>query len=215
MRRRRLLRIAGTAAAAALAGCDDPAGGWHARDVAGTLPSLSFTMTNVTDGRTATAADFRGDVVLLTFGYTFCPDICPTTLANLSGVLDGLGPLAGQARVLFVTVDPGRDTLAGLRQYTASFAPQIVGLRGTPDQLATMARRYRVAYSVQPAVDGHPYEVTHSSLVYVFDRRGAARLLITSMATSAPDIAGNTADLRRLINEARPATLWERLADLA
>jgi protein SCO1/2 len=103
-------------------------------------------------------------------------------------------------RVLFVTVDPNRDTLTVMKQYAASFAPQVQGLRGTPDALASLARRYRIEYSVTPKSAGHPYEVTHSSAVYVFDSSGAARLLIPSLALQAPDIAGVTADLHQLIN---------------
>ena len=80
-------------------------------------------------------------------------------------------------RVLFVNVDPNRDSLPVLKQYVALFGPQMVGLRGTPDELASLARRYRVAYSVTPAQDGHPYQVTHSSIVYVFDQDGNVRLL--------------------------------------
>lgn len=186
------------AAAGSLAGCDASAAPWHAHDVTGTVAPLAFAMTDATTAQKVTEADVRGRVVLLTFGYTFCPDICPTTLTNLAAVLHGLGPLAERVRVLFVTVDPGRDTLEGLRRYTALFAPEIVGLRGTPDQIARLARRYRVAYSVSV---GPPYEVTHSSLIYVFDGSGAGRLLIASMATAMPDVEGVTADVRRLVRK--------------
>jgi protein SCO1/2 len=139
-------------------------------------------------------------VVLLYFGYTFCPDVCPLTLSNVADILGRLGKQADQVRVLFVTVDPDRDSLSVMKQYAASFAPQVVGLRGTPDELASLARRYRIEYSVTPASTGHPYAVTHSSAIYVFDRTGSARLLIPSLAAQKPDIAGVTADLRRLID---------------
>jgi len=112
---------------------------------------------------------------------------------------------------LFVTVDPNRDNLPALKRYVALFAPQMVGLRGTPDELAALARRYRVAYSVTPAHEGHPYEVTHSSLVYVFDQNGNARLLVDSMATQKPDVVGTEDDLRRLIVQRPPMEWWEKI----
>ena len=115
--------------------------------MSGTFPTLGFTMTRATDGKEVNAADYKGKVALLYFGYTFCPDVCPTTLLNLTMVLKKLGPLADDVRVLFVTVDPNRDTLDVLKQYTHAFAPQTVGLRGTADQLAELAKRYRVAES--------------------------------------------------------------------
>ncbi len=200
-------RVGGLIAAAAgfslLAGCDD--GKWHAIDVSGTLPALEFGIARAPDGKVAKAADYRGRIVLLYFGYTNCPDVCPTTLANLADVLQRIGAGADRVRILFVTVDPNRDTLPLLAEYVRAFSPQIEGLRGTPDQLATLARRYRIVYSVSPETKDHPYEVTHSSAIYVFDGSGAARLLIASMATTTPDISGTVADLRRLIEE-KPAT---------
>ena len=147
-----------------------------------------------------TEADYRGDIVMLYFGYTFCPDVCPTTLANVADVLKRLGPDAERVRLLFVTVDPDRDTLPVLADYVKSFAPQIEGLRGDPDQIASLARRYRIAYSVTPATATHPYEVTHGSAIYVFDGSGAARLLIPSLGSAAGDVAGVTIDIRRLVN---------------
>jgi protein SCO1/2 len=212
-RRRSLLTLGAGALALTLAACGKQAP-WHEPDITGSLPALALSMTDASTSAPVTAADFRGKVPLLYFGYTQCPDYCPTTLTNLAAVLQRLGPLAAQVRILFVTVDPNRDTLPVLKQYTALFAPQIVGLRGTPDELAALARRYRVAYSVTPAKDGHPYEVTHSSIVYVFDQDGAARLLVPSMATQQPDIAGATQDLRRLITQHRPPGLLERIERL-
>jgi protein SCO1/2 len=192
--------IAGLALVAGLlTGCGDSDQPWHATNMKGTMPDLSFTMTRASDGTEVTAADFKGKVTLLYFGYTFCPDVCPTTLANVAAILRKLGPDADQVRALFVTVDPNRDTLPVIKSYVKLFAPQIVGLRGNADQLAALARRYRVSYSVTPASDGHPYEVTHSSAVYVFDKTGALRLLISSLSTSKPDVDGSVEDLKRLI----------------
>lgn len=213
MRRRDLLAFAGIATAMPIAACSRKTH-WHETDVSGALPKLSFHMTDASTGAPITAAAFRGKVTLLYFGYTLCPDFCPTTLTNLAAVLKNLGSQANDVRVLFVTVDPNRDSLPVLKQYVALFAPQIVGLRGTPDALESLARRYRVAYSVTPAHDGHPYEVTHSSLVYVFDQDGNARLLISSMATQKPDIAGTTDDLRTLIAHDKPRGLLQRIESI-
>ncbi|WP_217482519.1 SCO family protein [Sphingomonas sp. CL5.1] len=169
--------------------------GWHNTVVTG-LPTLAFDMTRANDGKPVTAADYRGKVTLLYFGYASCPDICPMTLANVGQVLRRIGGDASAVRVLFATVDPDRDTLPVLRQYVAAFGPQVDGLRGDPDALAALARRYRVAYSVRPGPD---YEVTHSSGIYVFDRGGAARLLVSSLSTQDADVKGAAADLRRLV----------------
>lgn len=172
---------------------------WHAADVSGAAPALDLSMTRVNDGKAVGAADYRGKVTLLYFGYTFCPDVCPLTLSNVARVLKKLRPEADGVRVLFVTVDPNRDTPAVLKQYVDAFDPHIDGLRGGPNQLAALARRYRVAYSVDPHGAGGRYEVTHSSAIYVFDRTGKARLLVDSLSTDHPDIEGTAADLRALL----------------
>ncbi len=166
-------------------------------NVAGSLPPLAFRMRRAEDGAMVTEAAFRGSVVLLYFGYTFCPDICPTTLANIAAVLNALGDQAARVRVLFVTVDPDRDTLAALRQFTAPFGGAVIGLRPTPDMLAVVARRYRVAYSVQPTGPGQAYAVTHAAGVYVFDPAGAARSLLTGLDEPSPDLAGAAAAIRQ------------------
>ena len=175
---------------------------WHAVDISGTLPPLDFVLTRADDGKTVTADDFKGKVVLLYFGYTFCPDICPLTLANVDLVLKALGEKAPDVRLLFVTVDPNRDTLPVLKDFTVAFGPAVVGVRGDPDQLAPLAKRYRVAYSVTPATGDRAYEVNHSSAIYVFDKTGKIRLLLASLMTESPDIDGTAADLGRLVDEA-------------
>jgi protein SCO1/2 len=193
--------IAAMALTLLLAACGGSDPSWHGVDVSASSPPLALTMTRASDGKSVSEADYRGKVVMLYFGYTFCPDVCPTTLSNIAAILSQLGPAAADVRVLFVTVDPDRDNRDVLARYVKNFAPQIEGLRPTADALATLARRYRIVYSVDPATKDHAYEVTHSSAVYVFDRTGAARLLIPSLASSAPDIAGAVADLKRLIGE--------------
>lgn len=183
-------------AALALCGCSrqTPSG---ATDITGAMPRLEFSMTRANDRAAVTANDFRGKVVALYFGYTHCPDECPTTLANLAAVLNQLGPRANDVRVLFVTVDPNRDTLPILKAYVNTFAPQIDGLRGTPDQITRLARRYRVVYRVTPTLPGHAYEVVHSNTVYIFDPSGHARLV----ALRSDDAAPLAADFEKLMND--------------
>ena len=169
----------------------------HLTDITGAMPPLEFRMMRARDGADVGADAYQGKVVILYFGYAHCPDICPTTLANLSDVLERLGPARSQVRALFVTVDPDRDTLAILDDYTKAFAPEIDGLRGSDDALAALARRYRVAFGVTPAQDGKPYTVMHSDAVFFFDETGRARLVTTSTA----DTGAIAADLGRLLLE--------------
>jgi protein SCO1 len=185
------LRFCLLAASLLLAGCG-PEKPWHATNVTGTMPALEFSMQRASDGLAVKADEYRGRVVVLYFGYTHCPDVCPATLANLADVLHKLGRDAEKLRVLFVTVDPNRDTLDLLKQYTEAFAPQIDGLRGNANRLADMARRYRVAYSVKTAPD---YVVTHTSAVFVFDDKGRARLI----ALDTNDTAALADDVKRII----------------
>ena len=216
-------QVLGAAAAAALAlavplvvspaDAAAAAAAWHGIDVTGSSPPLALSMTRASDGRTVTAADFRGRVVMLYFGYVSCPDACPLTMSRIAHVLDNLGPLASQVRVLFVTVDPERDTLPVLRDYASAFGADFVGLRGTPDALAALARRYRIAYSITPATADAPEAVTHSSAVYVFDRTGRARLLIPGLASQTPDLDGVTQDMRRLIAGDAPKGMMQRMWD--
>jgi protein SCO1/2 len=149
-------------------------------DISGVMPPLSFSMVRANDGAPANAASYRGKIVLLYFGYTHCPDECPTTLANLAVALRRLGPAADNVRVLFVTVDPARDTLPVLKKYVNAFAPQIDGLRGTDNAIAALARRYRVLYAVTPATRDRAYDVTHSDSLFMFDNSGHARLVTMS-----------------------------------
>lgn len=190
-----------------------PARAWNSTDMAGALPNLEFTMTRASDGKVVTSSDFRGKVVLLYFGYTNCPDVCPTTLMDITSMLQSIGKLADHVRVLFVTVDPDRDSLSLLKSYVTSFAPQVVGLRGTPDQLATLAKRYRVAYSVKPGAAGEPPEVSHSSAVYVFDQKGQIRLLFSDLWAPDAKLSGMTADLRQLVSQSGHENLWRRILD--
>lgn len=169
---------------------------WHMTDITGAMPKLQFRMERASDRAIANADNYRGRVVILYFGYTHCPDICPTTLANLSQVLKRLDTQAYEVAVLFVSVDPDRDTPDVLEKYVKGFARQIDGLTGPPNGLAALTRRYRVLYSVTKESPGHPYEVLHSNSVFFFDRSGRARLV----TTSTDDIDGITADVKHLLD---------------
>jgi protein SCO1/2 len=154
-------------------------------DIAGVMPDLSFHLTRANDGKPVTPDNYRGKVVALYFGYTHCPDECPTTLANFAKVLQDLHGQARNVRVLFVTVDPARDTRPVLKAYVSTFAPEVDGLRGTDDQLATLARRYRVLYRVTPASAGRDMDVMHSDSVFFFDPDGRARTVSTDTGVEA------------------------------
>jgi len=168
--------------------------GWHLKNVTGVVPDLEFRLTD-DSGRKVSAADYRAQVVMLFFGYTNCPDVCPTTLANLAAAMKQMGEAAQHVRVLFVTVDPKRDTLEVLRRYVRAFGPGITGLRGSQAELQALGKRYRITYSYgKPDAKGD-YEVTHSSAVFVFDPEGKARLMILP-GDGAKAIAD---DLRRLV----------------
>jgi len=133
-----------------------------------------------------TQATFRGRYMLLYFGYTFCPDVCPTTLNSVVQATGLLGRKADDLQIVFITVDPNRDTPAVMRDYTQAISPRILGLTGTPDQIAHVAAEYHVYYRVNPAGprDG-TYSVDHSSILYLQGPNGAPLALIP--ADASPD----------------------------
>ncbi len=169
---------------------------WNLLNITGHMPALQFILTR-DDSQTVTQKDYLGKPVILYFGYTHCPDVCPTTLADLAIALKQLGSEADQARVLFVSVDPARDTPAVLKSYVNAFGPWFVGLTGNQQQLEAITKRYRVAYRLgTPDAQGN-YVVYHSSAVFIFDRQGNARLL--TGLSDKPDLIA--ADLKRLLAE--------------
>jgi protein SCO1/2 len=191
-----LRRVGALALCAWLAACGGGDKPWHATDITGAMPKLQFRMQRANDATIVSEQNYRGRVVILYFGYTHCPDVCPATLANLSAVLDRLDTQAYDVAVLFVSVDPDRDTQPVLAKYVHGFARQVEGLSGPPNGLLALTRRYRVLYSVTKDSPGHPYAVMHSNSVFFFDRAGSARLV----TTSTDDIAGITEDVKRLLN---------------
>ena len=122
------------------------------------------------DGRTVTDRDFRGRLMLVYFGYTHCPDACPTALQDMATALDDLGAKRGEVAPVFITVDPARDTPAVMKDYVGNFGAGITGLSGSPEAVAAAARAYRVYYAKRPKADG--YDMDHSSVIYLMDRQG-------------------------------------------
>ncbi|WP_296932457.1 SCO family protein [uncultured Marinobacter sp.] len=161
-----------------LAGCLGNDEEWHGKDISGLMPELEFTLTD-SQGEPVSGNDYSGRVRMLFFGFTSCPDVCPTALQKLNQATNGLGPeLQDEVLTLFVSVDPKRDTPERLANYVDFFGDNIVGLTGSESQLRELAKRYRTTFGYEkPDEDGN-YEVSHSSAVYVFDRTGNARLLI-------------------------------------
>src|SRR5690625_160626 len=145
----------------------------------GLMPDLKFSLQGAND-QTITQDDFQGKVVMMFFGYANCPDICPTTMAQLAEVMEKLGDEAEKARILFVSVDPHRDKPDMLQAYVEAFDDRYAtGLSGSEKQIADLARRYRVAYQIEKPPADHPnrYEVAHSRGIYIFDQKGKARYL--------------------------------------
>ncbi|MDG4574506.1 MAG: SCO family protein [Defluviicoccus sp.] len=130
----------------------------------------SFTMTDHR-GRTVTDRDIRGKPTMMFFGFTSCPDVCPTTLSDMAGWLEELGPAADGLNVVFVSVDPARDTVEQMAAYLSLFDPRILGLTGTPAQLEAMARNYRFYYRRVP-LDGGGYTMDHTAMVYLLNQDG-------------------------------------------
>ena len=124
------------------------------------------------DGRTVRGADLRGKWQLVFFGFTSCPDICPTTLTNITTALEELGPASEKLQPLLITVDPERDTPAVLKEYLAAFDPRILGLTGTPEQVGAALRGFRV-YAAKRPLEGSDYTMDHSTFVYLIDPQGA------------------------------------------
>lgn len=186
------------AAALSLTACDkvfSPARGpFNAIDVTGGEMGGELRLTGH-DGKPRSLADFRGKVVVVAFGFTHCPDVCPTTLSDLAAARKELGDKAGDVQVLFVTVDPKRDTQQLLAQYVPAFDPTFVGLSGDAAATQRVTKDFHVYAQERAGKDGE-YTVDHSAQSFVFDRQGKVRLLI-SPGTAPKAIAS---DLRVLLN---------------
>ena len=190
------LAIAAFLALLALAGCRPapPAPTFQATDITGAPFGRDFRLTDH-NGQTRTLADFRGKVVAVFFGYTHCPDVCPTTLADFAAALQRLGPLAERVQVIFVTVDPARDTPDLLRQFVPAFHPSFLGMYTDAASLGRLAREFKVVYQKSSVKAADDYLIDHSAGTYVYDPKGSLRLLMPY--GSSPDAIAS--DLKTLL----------------
>lgn len=147
----------------------------HGIDLSGASFGDGFQLKDA-DGRVRTLEDFKGKVVLMFFGFTQCPDVCPTALVNASQIKSLLGSDGDDLQVLFITVDPERDTPEVLREYAQAFDPSFIGLYGSAEETAAVAKAYRVYYAKVPT--GNSYTMEHTALTYVFDREGTLRMAL-------------------------------------
>ena len=162
----------------ALAACAPPSPKFAASDITGADFGHDFALTD-THGTPRTLADFRGKVVVIFFGYTHCPDVCPTTLAELAEAMKRLGADADRVQVLFVTVDPARDTPELLGQYVPAFDKRFLGLRGDADATAATAKAYKIIYQKQPGTTPGSYSMDHTAATYLYDPQGRIRLYVS------------------------------------
>jgi protein SCO1 len=194
VRARAITAVVLAAAACFLGGCDrlfGPAKGpFKTIDVTGGDMGGELRL-NGHDGKPRSVADFRGKVVVVAFGFTHCPDVCPTTLADLATVMKQLGSDARAVQVVFVTVDPKRDTPQLLAQYVPAFHPEFIGLHGDAAAISKVTKDFHVYANERPGKGGEGYTVDHSAQSFVLDREGRVRLLIppgTPPAAIASDV---------------------------
>lgn len=186
--------------ALALAACDRPSAPsdmFHATDISGVDWGRDFDLTDHT-GRRRTLADFRGKVVMVFFGFTNCPDACPTAMVEMAQVVGRLGTSGTSVQVLFITVDPERDTAEVLAKYVPAFHPSFIGLRGSAEDTARLAKDFKIHFQLNkgaPGADAKRYTVDHSTGIFVYDRAGKLRLYVGS----GRSVEHMTSDVRRLL----------------
>ena len=192
------------ATSAALAACDKlgaPAASnglkFQAVDISGAEYGRSLALTDQ-NGKARTLADFKGKITVVFFGYTQCPDVCPTTMAELAQVKKALGAEGERIQGVFVTVDPQRDTPEILKAYMASFDPSFIALRGTPEQTSEAAKEFKVFFAKVPGTTEGSYTVDHTAGSFVLDGDGKIRLFVR-YGSGVPAL---TADLKALLSPA-------------
>jgi protein SCO1/2 len=178
-------------AAALLLGCSPPA--FKSVDITGADYAQNFSLESASGGRKS-IGDFRGKIVVVFFGFTQCPDVCPTTLADLATAKKELGADGDKLQVVFITLDPERDSPDLLQKYVPGFDPSFIALYGSPEQIAKTAKDFKIFYQKVPGRTPGSYSIDHTAGAFVFDRDGRLRLFIRH-GTSPADIA---ADIRRL-----------------
>jgi protein SCO1/2 len=184
----------GALAACSPQGENGPGAGFTGTDITGAQYGQSLKLTDH-NGAVRTLADYKGKVVTIFFGYTQCPDVCPTNLVNMAEAMRQLGPDSDKVQVLFVTVDPERDTQELLAQYVPAFDPRFVGLLGDAATTAAVAKDFKVFYQKQGDTGGKAYTVDHSTGTYVFDPQGRLRLYVKH--GEKPEAVA--ADIRKLL----------------
>lgn len=194
-KRRTLLTVAMAAGlASALSACGKEEVAFIGSDITGTKLGREMAMVDGT-GQVRTLADYKGKVAVVFFGFTQCPDVCPTAMAELSETMELLGQDADKVQVLMISVDPARDTPEVLSAYVTAFHPSFVGLTGSPEQLGATAKSFKAYYAKSPGATPDQYSMDHASSFYLIDPKGEARVLVSGNA-SAQDIAS---DIRQLL----------------
>lgn len=185
-------------AAVLLAGCGKPDGvTFESSDVTGATFGREFALHGA-GGQPRSLGDFSGKAVVVFFGFTHCPDVCPTTMVKLAQVMKALGPDADRVQVLMVTLDPERDSADLMAQYARGFDPRFDGLSGSPAEIAAAAKEFRVVYQKQPGTTPDSYGIDHTTGTYVFDPKGRLRLFVSGQQ----DAASIEHDLRLLLGGA-------------
>ncbi len=194
-------RLVAAAAAFALllflAACAPEGPKFKTSDVTGASFGRDFALTDA-NGKARTLADFRGKAVVVFFGFTQCPDVCPTTLATLAEAMKQLGADADRVQVLFVTIDPARDTAELLRNYVPAFDKRFLGLYGDDDATQRVAREFKIIYQKQPGSTPETYTMDHSAGTYIFDMQGRLRLFVNH--GQGPEVFAH--DLREILRSA-------------
>ena len=172
------MRLCLLALLVALGACHQGKPGFRATDITGAPFGRDFALADHT-GKPRALADFRGRVVVMFFGFTHCPDVCPTTLAELAAAVKKLGTDGDKVQVLLVTVDPERDTPQVLSQYVTAFNPRFLALRGTAGETARVAKEFKVIYQKVGGARPDSYTMDHSAGTYIFDTQGRLRLYVS------------------------------------
>ncbi len=178
-----------------LGACSENKPSFKGIDLTGTKQDLQFTMSDA-EGRDRTLVDFRGNYVLVFFGFTQCPDVCPTMLTRAAEIKKKLGPEGKNVKLVFISVDPERDTAELLGNYLSAFDSEFVGLRGTPEQTRAAAKAFNVFYEKVPT--GSSYSINHTAITYILDQQSRLRLGMRH-SQEADDYV---ADLRALMKQA-------------
>lgn len=179
-----------------LSACSNPSEQFQNTDLTGLDYAKDFALTDH-NGKPRTLADFKGKIVVIFFGFTQCPDVCPTTMAEMAGVMKQLGPDAEKVQVLFVTVDPERDTQALLAAYVPNFDSRFLGLYGDKAATDKVAKEFKVFYQKVPGKTPESYTVDHTAGSYVFDQQGRIRLFLRHGQAGSAEMI--THDLKLLL----------------